>query len=220
MSIQITIDGPAGAGKSTIAKKLAQRLKFKYLSSGIFYRGITYEALKYSIKPDDSENLILLVKNLDMYIEYNRLIINGEDVQNKLNCEDVNKNVSFYCLNEEVRYLVSNKIRDIAYNNDIILDGRDIGSKVLPNATMKFYLTASISTRAKRRYDQLKHAGIEFNTVLDQIIKRDKNDMNREIDPLVVPEGAIVINSTSMSVEEVVDMMVNYLTKMGVILLK
>ncbi|MCL2323480.1 MAG: (d)CMP kinase [Oscillospiraceae bacterium] len=219
MSIQITIDGPAGAGKSTIAKKLAQKLKFRYLSSGLFYRGITLEALKYSIKPNDSDKLIFLVKNIDMHLENNRLIINGEDVQNKLNSEDINKNVSSYCLNQKVRNLVTEKIRDIANNSDIVLDGRDIGSKVLPNATLKFYLTASDYTRAKRRYEQLsKDMDIKFSTILEQIRERDEQDMNRKIDPLVVPDSAIVINSSDMSIEEVVDKMVNYLNKLGVVI--
>ncbi len=222
MSIQITIDGPAGAGKSTIAKKLAQKLKFNYLSSGWFYRGITLEALRYKIKPDDHNNLVLLVENLDMHIKNNHLIINGEDIHNKLNDDNINENVSNYCLNEKVRCLVSEKIQNIAYNHNIVLDGRDIGSKVLPDATLKIYLTASPYTRAKRRYDQLskKNKDLKFNTLLDQIKARDEKDMNRHVDPLVIPHGALKIDSTDMPIEDVVDKIINTLVKMEVIVSK
>ena len=208
MRISIAIDGPAGAGKSTIAKKIANKLGIIYINTGLMYRAITFKALEKNIAPEDVEGLIKLIDNIEMYFENNNIFINGEDLTSKLTTQEINKSVASYAAIPEVRERLVELQRNLSNKFDVIMDGRDIGTVVLKNAAFKFYLTASPEERANRRYRELTAKGIEasYEEILKDIIDRDYKDMHREVNPLRKAEDAIEIDSTSLSIDEVVDL--------------
>jgi len=208
MRISIAIDGPAGAGKSTIAKKIANKLGIMYINTGLMYRAITLKALEKNISPDDIEGLISLTDSIEMYFENNNIYINGEDLTSQLNTQEINKSVASYAAVPELRERLVELQRSLSNKFDVIMDGRDIGTVVLKNAAFKFYLTATPEERANRRYKELKAKGIEasYDEILKDIIDRDYKDMHREVNPLRKADDAIEIDSTSLSIDEVVDL--------------
>lgn len=208
MRISIAIDGPAGAGKSTIAKKIANKLGIMYINTGLMYRAITLKALERNISPEDVEGLINLTDSIDMYFENNNIFINGEDLTYELNTQEINKSVASYATVPELRERLVELQRKLSNKFNVIMDGRDIGTVVLKNAAFKFYLTASPEERANRRYKELTEKGIEssYEEILKDIIDRDYKDMHREVNPLRKADDAIEIDSTSLSIDEVVEL--------------
>lgn len=219
MSFNIAIDGPAGAGKSTIAKKVAKELGFIYADTGALYRAIAVYLLKHDITADDSEKIKAACKDIQIAIEYvneeQQVILNGENVTGQLRTEAVGNMASASAANPYVRETLLELQRDIAKKSDVLMDGRDIGTNVLPNAQLKIYLTASVSTRAQRRYLELKEKGTTclLSEVEADIEKRDYQDMNREIAPLKQAEDAVLVDSSQMSIDEVVTSIVSLYRK-------
>ncbi|HCW03542.1 MAG TPA: (d)CMP kinase [Clostridium sp.] len=216
MRISIAIDGPAGAGKSTIAKKIANKLGIMYINTGLMYRAITLKALEKNIAPDDIETLIQLIDSIDMHFKDDKLYISGEDITSRLNSQVINKSVASYATIPELRERLVEMQRNLSNKFNVIMDGRDIGTVVLKNAAFKFYLTASPEERANRRYKELAAKGIEvsYEEILKDIIDRDYKDMHREVNPLKKADDAIEIDSTSLSIDEVVEFITKHV-KLG-----
>jgi CMP/dCMP kinase len=215
LRISVAIDGPAGAGKSTIAKLLAKRLNLMYINTGAMYRSLTLAALEKNVSADDIEALCELLESMDMYFNKDRLFINGIDVSDRINMPDVSKNVSKYAAISEVRHRLVKVQRDMSSQYNVIMDGRDIGTVVLKDAAFKFFLTASPERRAQRRYTELISKGISvvYEDILKEIIKRDYEDSHREVDPLVKADDALEVDTTDMTIKDVVDYMFNYIVK-------
>lgn len=213
----IAIDGPSGAGKSTISKMLAKRINFNYLDTGAMYRTYTYYFLKNNLDINDEKVINENIKNVNIEINDDKFYLDGEDVSKIIREKDVTKNVSLVSSYKKVRESLVEMQRNIAKKSNIILDGRDIGSFVLKDADMKFYLTAKAEERARRRLIQSENPNLSFEWVLKDIIRRDEFDSNREITPLVKADDAILIDSTNLSIDEVVDLMVEYLEEANVI---
>lgn len=211
MGINVALDGPSGAGKSTIAKRIAAELKYVYVDTGALYRSIAYYVISKSVKPDDKEGVIPLLPEIAVRLEYRdgsqHVILNDEDVSDKIRTPEISMGASAVSAIPEVRSFLFDLQRDIAANNDIIMDGRDIGTVVLPDAQVKIFLTASAEERANRRFKELQEKGdpSAYDEVLKDIIQRDYNDTHREIAPLKKAEDAIEVDSTSMSLDEVVE---------------
>lgn len=204
----ITLDGPSGAGKSTVAKLAADKLRFKYLDTGAMYRAVTLYMLENHIdikREDEVENAL---NKLNIGFDSKcRIILDSKDVSDYIRSERVVKSVSEVSAISSVRKNMVDLQRNIAKDDNYILDGRDTGSVVFPNADFKFYIDASIEERAKRRYKEELEKGkdISFNEVIESIKKRDRYDSNREDSPLIVPKNAIIINTTNMTINEVVE---------------
>lgn len=209
MKINVAIDGPAGAGKSTIAKILAARFNLMYINTGSMYRAVALYALDNEVSPENVSQICSLLDNLEMHFEGDNLIVNNEDITEKLTLPFISKNVSSYAAIPEVRERLVELQRGIAEKYNVVMDGRDIGTVVLKDAAFKFFLTAAPEERAKRRYEELIEKGIEVNydDILSDIVKRDFMDSHREVDPLKMAEDAIEIDSSFLSIEEVVDEM-------------
>ena len=209
--INIAIDGPAGSGKSTIAKIIAKKLNITYLDTGSMYRAFTYYALENNVESDDNENIMKLLESIDLVLDKDEIFVNGKNVTKEIRFENIDKNVSKYAAIKEVREKMVNIQRDISKGKSVIMDGRDIGSVVLPDAEFKFYMDASAEERAKRRYLQNIERGKEvpYDDILEDIRQRDENDKNREVDPLVICEDAKVIDTSDMTINEVVDLIIN-----------
>lgn len=209
----ITIDGPSGAGKSTIAKELASRLGFEYLDTGAMYRTITLYLIENEIDINNQAEVDALIKSKDFINNFNlnqldgKFYLNGNDVTDKIRRPVINNNVSKVSSYKCIRDLLVNEQRRISENRDIILDGRDIGSVVFPKAEYKFYLTASVEARAKRRF--LQDQSSTFEEVIESIKNRDFIDSNREISPLIIPKDAHVVDSTSMGIEETLKVIID-----------
>ena len=206
MSMNIAIDGPAGAGKSTIAKRLAKKLGFIYVDTGAMYRAMAYYFLQHNIDAKDENAIAAACPDVDVTITYE----NGEQ-QVLLNGENVNGEVGNMASSTSVYPVVRKKLvelqRQLAKSADVIMDGRDIGTCVLPDAQVKIYLTASSATRAKRRYDELTEKGVscDLAEIEKDIIDRDYRDMHRETSPLRQAEDAVLVDSSEMNIDEVVD---------------
>lgn len=215
--INIAIDGPSGAGKSTIAKIIAKKMGITYLDTGAMYRTVALYVVNQGKNPSSEEDVVPLLKEIQIsYIKVgddNRICLNGKDVSEDIRHHEISKYASEVSKIPEVRAFLVEKQREIAKNNEVVLDGRDITSHVLPDTKYKFYLTASPEERAKRRYSELVQKGqqVEYEKILADIKDRDYNDMNRKVSPLVKTPDSVEIDSTKMSLEEVADTVMSYI---------
>lgn len=213
--MNIAIDGPAGAGKSSIAKRVAKELAFVYVDTGAMYRTMALYFLENQIPVDDEDEVSAHCDEIDIKLEYidNSQIVrlNGKDVSDDIRKEEVGNTASIVAKYTAVRNKLVALQRRMAETTDLIMDGRDIGTVVLPNAEAKIYLTASSAVRAKRRFLELQEKGIscDLDKIEEDIIARDKQDMNREISPLKQAEDAILVDSSDMTIDEVVETIKN-----------
>lgn len=213
--ISIAIDGPAGSGKSTVAKIIAKDLNITYLDTGSMYRAFTYYALKNNVSYNSNEEILKLLDSINLVLDKENVYVNNEDITKEIRYEEIDKNVSKYASIKAVREKMVKIQQDIAKGKSVIMDGRDIGSVVLPNSKYKFYLDASAEERAKRRYLQNIERGKEvpYEDILNDIKYRDNLDKNREVDPLIVCDDATLIDSSSMTKEEVIDLIKEKVSK-------
>ncbi len=205
-NLVIAVDGPAGAGKSTIAKIIAKNLNINYIDTGAMYRAITYKCLSNNIDINNEEDIKKIAKETDIDFKNNNIYLDGNIVNDEIRTIEVSNNVSNVAKIKEVRYLMVDVQREIGKRNSVILDGRDIGSYVFPNADYKFFLIATPEERGKRRHKELTEKGYEVSLeeIINDIIKRDEIDSNREFAPLVKAQDAIEIDTTGKSIEQVV----------------
>ncbi len=207
--INIAIDGPAGSGKSTIAKRLAEDLHILYLDTGAMYRACALKALDAGIDVESEEQICDMLRGLSLNIEYEngaqKTVLDGKDVSEEIRRPRVSMAASTVSKYRSVRLKMVEKQREIAQKMSCVLDGRDIGTFVLPEADFKFYLTASPEVRAKRRYDELVAKGysVDFDALREEIVRRDEQDMNREIAPLKQADDAVLVDTSDLTVEEV-----------------
>ena len=216
MGYNVAIDGPAGAGKSTIAKLVAKEKGYIYVDTGAMYRAMAVYFLQEGISPQDTEKIRLAAQNADVSICYEdgiqQVYLNGSNVTDRLREEAVGNMASVSSAVREVRARLLDLQRNLAKEADVIMDGRDIGTNILPDADVKIYLTASVDTRAKRRFDELKEKGqdCDFEAIKEDIKERDARDMNREIAPLKKAEDAILVDSSEMTIDQVVETICGY----------
>lgn len=209
-NLVIAIDGPAGAGKSTIAKLISREMGYIYVDTGAMYRAMAVYFSKNKVNPEDESAINEAVKNVNIKIEYQngeqQVILNGENVTGLLRTEETGNMASKTSKYKEVRSKLVELQRELAKTTDVVMDGRDIGTTVLPDAFVKIYLTASSDARAKRRYDELVAKGeqCDLSAIKEDIEKRDYQDMHREISPLKQAEDAVLLDTSDMNIEQVV----------------
>lgn len=210
----IAIDGPAGAGKSTIAKKVAKELSCVYVDTGAMYRAMALYLLRQKVSREDTSEIGTACQNADITIEYQDgvqiVLLNGENVNEFLRTEEVGNMASVSSAVPEVRQKLLDLQRKLAATMNVVMDGRDIGTTILPDAEVKIYLTASSLTRARRRYLELQEKGVVCNLeeIQKDIEERDERDMNRTVSPLKQAADAVLVDSSDMTIEEVVDAIV------------
>ncbi len=215
--ITIALDGPSGSGKSTIAKRLSNKLNILYLDTGAMYRATALKALKLGIDTFDAEGVETFIHDIDLDIKYvdgaQRTYLDGEDVSEKIREPQVSMAASNISSLKAVRLKMVDMQRKIAGGISCVLDGRDIGSYVLPNAEYKFYITASVSVRADRRFKELKLKGhdVDYEALKAEIEQRDFNDKNRDFAPLKKADDAIEIDTSFMTIEQVINKVTSYL---------
>ena len=213
MAFNIAIDGPAGAGKSTIAKKLAADLGYVYVDTGAMYRAMAYYFLKNHISAEDENRIAAACEHVDITIRYQdgeqQVILNGENVNGVIRNEEVGNMASSTSVYPVVRKKLVELQQQLAVKENVIMDGRDIGTVVLPNADVKIYLTASSKVRAKRRYEELTSKGevCDLEQIEQDIIDRDYRDMNRETSPLKQADDAVLLDSSNLDIDGVVEKM-------------
>ncbi|ADK15193.1 MULTISPECIES: (d)CMP kinase [Clostridium] len=215
MKISVAIDGPAAAGKSTIANIVAQKFNFMYINTGAMYRAVTLMCIRQNISYTDVNRVCEVTKSLKMHFEGEKLIVNGEDLTESIKHPTISNTVSNYAAISDVRKLLVKLQQQMAGEYNVIMDGRDIGSVVLKNAPLKFFLTASPEERAKRRYNELseKNISVNYDEILNDIIKRDHIDSHRSSSPFVKAEDAVEIDSSFLSLSEVVQIISSYIKK-------
>jgi cytidylate kinase len=208
---KIAIDGPSGAGKSTIAKRVAQELAIDYIDTGAMYRAVGLKMLRLGIPMEENEVLLEMLGNTDVDFSEGKVYLDGEDVSGLIRTQEVSKAASDCSAFASVRRKLVELQQAMGRRKSVIMDGRDIGTVVLRDAEYKFYLTATAEERAMRRYKELREKGSEdtYEKVLEDVNRRDYNDMHREVDPLRQAEDAVLIDSTNMSIDEVVDFVIS-----------
>lgn len=216
MGFNIAIDGPAGAGKSTIAKRVAKELGFIYVDTGAMYRAIALHFLQNQIDTSDEETVREALNGIQVSIAYEngeqQILLNGENVTGSIRREEVGNMASVTSAYPAVRKKLLSLQQELAASADVIMDGRDIGTCVLPKAPLKIYLTASVKTRAKRRFEELTEKKIPCNIeeICKDIEERDYRDMHRDVSPLCQAEDAVLVDSSDMTIQEVTDAIVGY----------
>ena len=211
-TISVAIDGPAGAGKSTIARRLAAELGYRYVDTGAIYRTVAYFMDLWGVSPKDVDGVNRYIDELTVEIEYDEdglqhMIMNGMDVTKDIRTPDISQKASLISAHACVRDMLLDMQRELAEQNNVVMDGRDIGTVVLPHATVKIFLTASPEVRAKRRCDELSAKGqkVDYNKVLKDIQQRDYQDTHREIAPLKMSRDSIEVDTSDMTIEEVLE---------------
>lgn len=208
MSFNIAIDGPSGAGKSTISKEVARQLGIVYVDTGALYRSIGLYFYKNNISLDNENKIVSELDNISVKLAFDggeqQVLLNGENVSADIRLHIISEYASKVSAIPEVRKFLLQMQRNIASSNNIVMDGRDIGTVVLPKAELKIFLTASAEVRAKRRYQELlkKNQVVDYDTILKDIIDRDNRDMTREIAPLKVADDAIVVDTSDLNFEQ------------------
>ncbi len=220
MNFIVTIDGPSSSGKSTLAKRLAKKLSISHIDSGSIYRAVTLYAIENNFFVNQKPLIDKLLKGLsnsDILLKENtdgifKIYINNQDVEHKIRGSKVSKYVSEIAKYEEIRNFVLKIQRDISKNKSLVMDGRDIGSFVFPDADVKFYIDASIKTRSERRYKQLKEKeqNISIKEVENDLLSRDNIDKTREKSPLIIPNNSLIINNDNRTIDDVLNQMLQY----------
>ena len=212
ITISVAIDGPAGAGKSTIARRLAAELGYRYVDTGAIYRTVAYFMDLWGVSPKDVDGVNRYIDELTVEIEYDEdglqhMMMNGMDVTKDIRTPDISQKASLISAHACVRDMLLDMQRELAAQNNVVMDGRDIGTVVLPHATVKIFLTASPEVRAKRRCDELSAKGqkVDYNKVLKDIQQRDYQDTHREIAPLKMSRDSIKVDTSDMTIEEVLE---------------
>ena len=218
--ISVAIDGPAGAGKSTIARRLARELGYRYVDTGAIYRTVAYFMDLWGVSPKDVDGVTRYIDELTVGIEYDEdgvqhMIMNGMDVTEDIRSQDISQKASLISAHAVVREMLLDMQREVARRFNVIMDGRDIGTVVLPKATVKIFLTASAEVRAKRRTDELLAKGqrADYDTVLKEIRQRDYQDTHREIAPLKMARDSVKVDTSDMNLEQAVEAIRNIIMK-------
>ena len=215
----VTIDGPTSSGKNSVGFLLAQKLRYKFIDSGMLYRAGCYKILKENIPVGDLEKILDIYRNLQIKFEIPngewKMYLEGEDVTNKLHTPQISKLVPIIAAKPEVRSITKVLQRRLGEVGKVVMGGRDIGSEIFPDAQFKFFLTAKTEIRAQRRYKQLKEKDpeIKYEDVLSDMISRDKTDEEREASPMRIPKDAIVIDNSNLTIEQTVDNMLVVIKK-------
>lgn len=212
--INIAIDGPAGAGKSTIARKVAGKLSYIYVDTGAMYRAATWYCQKFGIEPEKEEDVLQMVSDLVIElipgVDGQRVLVNGHEVTEEIRSLAVNAQVSRYAQIEGLRNKLVSIQQQMALRKGVVMDGRDIGTTVLPDAEVKVFMTASVEERARRRYMEMKEQGeISLDQLMQDIAERDRQDEQREISPLRKADEATLLDTTKMTIDEVVEAIVS-----------
>ena len=214
---KIAIDGPAGAGKSSICKKVAKALGYIYIDTGAMYRTVGLKAVRCGIDTKDSEGVASILPTLDIDIRHEgveqHIFLDGENVSDQIRTPEISMAASNVSAIPAVRVALVDLQRKLAENHEVVMDGRDIGSFVLPDAEVKIFLTASVDARAQRRYKELLEKGetVDFDAVKEDMILRDKQDSTRAVSPLVVADGATVIDTSKLNFEESVNAVIEHI---------
>lgn len=214
--ITIAIDGPAAAGKSTIAQEVAKRLNFTYIDTGAMYRAVTLYCLNHQINCQNESEVEKVLKNINIELKPQHIVLlNNQDVSFDIRSREVNANVSYIASYKNVRLFLVEQQRKMALHDSIVMDGRDIGSYVLPNADVKIFQVASVETRAQRRFLENKQKGIEctLTSILEEVKKRDYIDSHRDFAPLVKANDAIEIDTSNLTINEVVDLVLKIINE-------
>jgi len=213
LKISVAIDGPAGAGKSTIAKLVGKKYNLMYINTGAMYRAVALKAKENDLTSEKIHEICELLSTMEMHFENDDLILNGENIQDKITMPEISSIVSNYASIPEVRTILVKLQRDMSNKFDVIMDGRDIGTVVLKDSKFKFFLTASPEERAKRRFKELQERNLEcsYEQILDDIIERDYKDTHRATDPLRKADDAIEIDTTNLDINGVVNVINEYI---------
>ena len=213
MRISVAIDGPAGAGKSTIAKLVGKKFDLMYINTGAMYRAVALLAKRNDIDTTNIDALMTMIDNMEMHFENDDLILDGVNIQNEITMPEISEIVSNYASIPEVRSKLVTLQRKMSEKYNVIMDGRDIGTVVLKNSKFKFFLTASPEERARRRYTELLNRGLDVNydKLLEDIIKRDHIDSTRAVDPLKKADDALEIDSSNYNIAEVTEIICNFI---------
>jgi cytidylate kinase len=219
--IKIALDGPSGAGKSTVAKAIAKKLSIVYVDTGALYRTVGYYVRQKNVDPKNAEAVAALLPDISVEVKYENgaqhVYLNGEDLGDRIRTPEMSMYASAVSAIPKVREFLLNTQKDIARKNSVIMDGRDIGTVILPDADVKIFMFASNEARAKRRYRELTAKGVEvrYEDVLSEMIERDNNDKNRDVAPAVPAADAIMLDNSDMSVDENIDAVLNIIKEKG-----
>lgn len=208
----IAIDGPAGAGKSTVAKIVAEKLKFEYIDTGAMYRAYTLKILQNKLDPENQEDVKSILDSTDIYFLNNHIYLDDEIVDDKIRLNRISDNVSYIASVKEVRSKMVLLQQKMAKSKPVVMDGRDITTVVLPKADFKFFITASVEERGRRRYLELRNKcveGITLESIIEDIRRRDKIDSTRKESPLTKTEDSQLVDTTELSIDETVDLIIN-----------